>query len=314
MIPFMLLAIAFFVFIMLHIAAGDPVIAMLPPDWTQLCYDEMAARFGLDQPILVQFYNWIINAVQGDFGLSWRTRAPVINELALRIPVTVQLASITMVIMVLAGIPLGVICAVKQYTVYDAVINFVAKFMGAIPGFWLGLMLIIVFAVNLEWLPTFGMGSWRHWILPVFTLLLPFLANYIRNVRSAMLDCIRQDYVRTARSKGASEGIVIYRDALKNALLPIITITGGILYTLLGGAVVIERVFALPGVGNMIVDAVAVRDTPALVAATMVISLMTILVMLLIDLSYAFVDPRIRSTLIGKSKGKKTPAKAKEVS
>jgi len=312
--PFMLLAIAFLVFMMLHFAAGDPVVMMLPTEWTQEDYDEMAARFGLDQPIMVQFFNWVVNAAQGDFGLSWRTRTPVMDDFGFRIPTSLWLAFLTMVVLILVGIPLGVICAVKQYTIFDTVINFVAKFMGSIPGFWLGIMLIIVFSVNLGWLPTFGTGTWRHWVLPVVTLLLPFLAMYIRNVRSAMLDCIRQDYVRTARSKGASETIVIYRDALKNALLPIITLSGGMFTALIGGAVIVERVFAIPGVGSMIVDAVNFRDTPALVAATMILSVMTIVIMLIVDLSYALVDPRVKSTLAGKKKQKKQTEKTEGVS
>ncbi len=202
--------------------------------------------------------------------------------------------------MVVIGIPLGVMCAVKQYTAFDSIINILAKFMGSIPGFWLGLMLLIEFSINRRWFPIYGIGTIKHWVLPVFTLLLPFLANYVRQVRSAMLDCIRQDYVRTARSKGAKESRVIFREALKNALLPIITLTGGIFATMIGGAVLVEKVFAIPGVGFKIVEAINTRDIPTLLACTMILAVFTIIVQLVIDLSYALVDPRIRGTFATK--------------
>jgi len=305
MVPILLLLVALFVFVLLNLSESDPVIMMLPSEYTQEDYDNMAERFGLDKPLMVQYFNWVADAAQGDFGTSFKTKAPVADDVVFRIPISIQLAFITTLIMVAAGIPLGVMCAVKQYSVFDSTVNILAKFMGSIPGFWLGLMLIMTFSIKLRMFPTYGTGTLKHWILPVVTLLLPFLANYVRQVRSAMLDCIRQDYVRTARSKGAKEGHVIYKEALKNALLPIITLTGGIFSTMIGGAVLVEKVFAIPGVGYKIVEAINNRDMPTLLACTMVLALFTIFVQLLIDLSYALVDPRIRGAFVGGKKRKK---------
>lgn len=310
MVPILLLLVALLIFVLLNLSESDPVVLMLPSEYTQADYDAMEARFGLDKPMAVQYFNWVKNAVQGDLGLSYKTKTAVTDDVAFRIPISLKLAFFTTLIMVLIGIPLGVMCAVKQYTAFDGIVNVIAKFMGSIPGFWLGLMLILAFSVNLGWFPTYGIDTLRHWILPVFTLLLPYLANYIRQVRSAMLDCIRQDYIRTARSKGAKESVVIYRDALKNALLPIITLTGGVFATMIGGAVVVERVFAIPGIGNKIVDSINHRDMPTLLACTMVLAIFTIVVQLIIDICYAVVDPRIRSAYAG---SKKAAAKKQQV-
>ncbi|RCX16055.1 peptide/nickel transport system permease protein [Anaerobacterium chartisolvens] len=313
MVPILLLLVAFFIFILLNLSESDPVVLMLPSEYTQADYDAMEAKFGLDKPMPVQYFNWVVNFVQGDMGTSFKTQGPVADDVGFRIPISLKLAFITTLIMVILGIPLGVMCAVKQYTAFDSIVNVLAKFLGSIPGFWLGLILIMTFSVNLGWFPTYGTGTLRHWVLPVFTLLLPFLANYVRQVRSAMLDCIRQDYIRTARSKGAKEGYVIFREALKNALLPIITLTGGIFATMIGGAVLVEKVFAIPGVGFKIVEAINSRDMPTLLACTMILAIFTIMVQLIVDLSYALVDPRIRSSFAGKKKRKETKKLKEEV-
>lgn len=304
MIPILLLMVALFIYILLNLSESDPVVMMLPSEYTQEDYNAMSAKFGLDQPVIIQYVNWAIDAVQGDFGISYKTKTSVADDVLFRVPISLSLAFITTLIMVVCGIPLGVMCAVKQYTAFDNIVNVVAKFLGAIPGFWLGLMMIMTFSVKLRWFPTYGIGTVKHWVLPIFTLLLPFLANYVRQVRSAMLDCIRQDYVRTARSKGATESYVIYREALKNALLPIITLTGGIFSVMIGGAVLVEKVFAIPGIGYKIVEAINTRDMPTLLACTMILAIFMIVVQLIIDLSYAVVDPRIKGNFAN-NKGKK---------
>lgn len=311
MLPVLLVFVAFLIFILLNLSESDPVALMMPAEYTQADYDAMAERFGLDKPLMAQFFNWLKNAATGDFGLSYKTKAPVVDDVLFRIPISLRLASITTLVMVVIGIPLGVMCAVKQYSIFDNVANVLAKFIGAIPGFWLGLMLIIWLAIGRRIFPVFGIDDgWRSWVLPVFTLLLPYLANYIRQVRSAMLDCIRQDYVRTARSKGAKESRVIFRDTLKNALLPIITLTGGIFATMIGGAVIVERVFAIPGIGNKIVDSINHRDIPTLLACAVILAVFTIVVQLVIDLCYALVDPRIRSSFAGKKRVRTNAAEA----
>lgn len=306
--PILLLIIAFFVFFLLNLSAADPVALMMPSQYTQEDYDAMAARFGLDKPKLVQFGNWALNALHGDFGLSYKTKNSVSEDVLYRVPISLKLAFITTIIMLLIGIPLGVMCAVKQYSVFDNIVNFLTKFLGSIPGFWLGLMLILVFSVKLRLLPASGMGkgasAWKNWVLPVFTFLLPYLSNYTRQVRSAMLDCIRQDYVRTARSKGAPERTVIFRDALRNALLPIVTLTGGTFASMIGGAVMIEQVFAFPGIGYKILEGINNRDMPVILACTTFLAIFTIGAQLIIDIAYAFIDPRVRSSLVGKKKKK----------
>ena len=300
--PILLLIIAFFVFFLLNLSAADPVALMMPSQYTQEDYDTMAARFGLDKPKIVQFFNWAGKALHGDFGLSYKTKNSVSEDVLYRVPISLKLAVITTICMLLIGIPLGVMCAVKQYSVFDNIVNFLTKFLGSIPGFWLGLMLILVFAVKLRILPASGMKGWKSWVLPVFTFLLPYLSNYTRQVRSAMLDCIRQDYVRTARSKGASERIVIFRDTLRNALLPIVTLTGGTFASMIGGAVMIEQVFAFPGIGYKILEGINNRDMPVILACTTFLAIFTIGAQLIIDIAYAFIDPRIRSSLVGKKK------------
>lgn len=303
-VPILLILVAFFVFILLNLSEADPVLQMMPSEYTQEEYDLMAAKYGLDKPILIQFKNWVVKAAQGDFGISYKTKGPVSDDVLFRIPISLKLALITTLLMIVIGVPMGVLCAVKQYSVFDNIVNVLAKFMGSIPGFWLGLMLMNLFCIKLKLLPTFGMSGWKSWILPVFTFLLPYLANYLRQVRSAMLDCIRQDYVRTARSKGAKESVVIFRDALRNALLPIITLTGGTFASMIGGAVMIEKVFAFPGIGYKVLEGINNRDLPTILACTMILAMFTIGAQLVIDILYAMVDPRIRATFVGKEKKK----------
>lgn len=313
MAPFMLLLVALLIFMLLNLSHSDPLPNMLPAEYTEDQYYALQKELGLDKPILVQYGNWVVNAVQGNLGTSYKTRGPVWDEIGYRIPTSLTLALLSTLIMVVIGLPLGVMCAVKKYTAFDSVVNVLAKFAGAIPGFWLGLVLILKFAMEKHIFPFYGLNDGlRSWVLPVITLVLPYIANYMRQVRSAMLDCVQQDYVRTARSKGSKESRVIFHEALKNALLPIITMTGSVFANLIGGAVVVEKLFAIPGIGSKIVESINNRDIPTMLACTMVLAIITILMQLIIDLSYALVDPRIRSSFAGKKK-KKGGAKKTEV-
>ena len=313
LMPILLLLVALLVFVLLNLSDADPVLNMLPSEYTQEQYDALAAKYGLDKPLLVQYFNWIKGILHGDLGTSYKTRGPVGDDVFYRIPISLRISLITTAIMLLIGLPVGVMCAVKQYTAFDDITNVVSKFLGAIPSFWLGLMLMIWFSVGLGWFPTYGLKEGaKSYVLPIFTLLLPFLAQFIRQVRSAMLDCIRQDYVRTARAKGATERRVIFHEALKNALLPIITFAGGCFASMIGGAVTIEKLFAIPGIGYKVVEAINARDIPTMLACVMFLSILTIVVQLLIDLSYAFIDPRVRSTFVSVKKTK-APKKAEEV-
>lgn len=300
----MLLLVGLVIFLFLSLSDADPVLQMLPSEYTQEQYDELRTQLGLDKPVVVQYVNWVANAFQGDFGISYKTRAPAWDEVVNRIPVSVKFSLITTLIVCLIGLPLGVLCAVKQYSMFDQTTNIISKILGAVPGFWLGLMLILLFAQKLGWLPTYGISTFKHWILPVLTQSLPFTANYIRQTRSAMLDCIRQDYVRTSRSKGAKESRVIFRDTLRNALLPVITITGANFAVMVGGAVVVENVFAIPGVGSKLIEAINSHDTPVVLLCTMVLAAIFAIINLLVDLCYALVDPRIKSTFLKNRKSK----------
>jgi peptide/nickel transport system permease protein len=279
---------------------------MLPTDYTMDDYDAMRANLGLDNPVPIQYLAWLGKAVRGDFGISYKTRTPVWDVVAKRIPVSIKFSLVTTLAVCLLGLPLGVLCAVKQYTIFDQSINVISKILGAVPGFWLGLMFILLFAQKLRWFPTFGFTTPMHWVLPVATQLLPFCASFIRQTRSAMLDCTRQDYVRTARSKGANESRVIFRDTLRNALLPIITITGNNFAVIIGAAVVVENVFAIPGIGSKVIEAINSKDMPVVLLCTMILAIIFSVMNLLVDLSYALVDPRIKSTFL---KGKKKIAK-----
>lgn len=307
--PLIVLATTFIIFMLLNIDPVDPALQMLPNNYTQEQLDELHEELGLDKPLLEQYANWLVNALHGDFGTSYATRAPVWDSIGYRIPVSIGLALVTMVVVILVSIPCGVMCAVKQYGPFDNIVNVIAKFLAAFPSFWLALMLMLLFCQQLNLLPSYGLDTPAHWILPVVTLALPMIGGYMRQVRSSMLDCIRQDYVRTARSKGASERTVIFSEALRNALLPIITITGTQLAVLVGNAVVVEKCFAIGGIGNKVIEAITTKDIPVVLACTVFLSVFFIVCMLFIDLGYALVDPRIRSKF---SSGKKKPAVKKQ--
>lgn len=299
----MLFAVGFFVYFFLSFSNVDPVLQLLPSEYTMEEYDAVAAEFGYDQPVVIQYFNWFAKAIQGDFGISLRTRGPVWGEIRERIPVSLRFSAITTFLVVLVGLPLGVLCAVKQYTIADIAINFGARIFASVPAFLLGIVFMLFFAVQLGWLPTFGFSTPRHWVLPLMTQVIPISANFIRNTRSSMLDCIRQDYVRTARSKGAKESQVIFKDTLRNALLPIITLIGGMFGFLISGSIVVENVFAIPGIGSKVIESINSKDMPVVMICTMLLSSIFMLMNLLIDLCYTLIDPRIKSTLI-KSKKK----------
>ena len=250
---------------------------------------------GLDAPFLVQFFNFIKNAVQGDFGRSLVTKRPVAEELFARFPATIQLAGSAVLIAVAIGIPVGIISAIKQYSVFDGVAMTLALVGVSMPNFWQGLMMIILFSVYLRWLPSSGYGTFRHLLMPAITLGTSSAALITRMTRSSMLEVVRQDYIRTARAKGLDESVVINRHALKNALIPVVTVIGLQFGYLLGGAVLTETVFSWPGVGRMMVDAIRQKDFPVVQAGVLLLALSFSLVNLLVDILYAYIDPRIKA-------------------
>lgn len=310
--PVLLALSSLLIFFMINITPVDPASQILVGNYTQEQVDALHEELGLDDPIIVQYGRWLWNVCHGDFGKTYTTdRTSVANEVLPRIPVSLSVAFLTMLVVIIIGLPLGVLCAVKQYSIADTVINLISKVLGSIPQFLVGLLLLLLFGVKLHWLPTFGFTSPKHYILPIATLALPQIATYVRTTRSSMLDCIRKDYIRTARAKGATERVVIFRDALKNALLPIITMTGTEFAKLIGGAIVVENVFAIPGLGSRVILAINQKDIPTTLCCVLFLSIFFIIVTLIMDILYTIVDPRVKSTIMGGgSKKKKEPEKA----
>lgn len=289
-----LLGISLLLFFMLRMLPGDPaqVLAgqMASPEEIEIIRHQL----GLDRPIFVQYGLFFSRLVRFDLGRSARTQNPVIEEVWARIPNTMLLAVAAIVLACLFGIPAGVISAVRPYTWIDYLFTSMALFGISMPVFWLGLMLVVVFSVILHLLPAGGTGSWKHVILPSFTLAALMVAFITRMTRASMIEALSQDYTTTARSKGLQEKVVIVKHALKNALIPIITVVGLQFGFLLGGAVLTETVFAWPGLGRLIVDSILARDYPVIQGAILIFGLLYILVNLFVDMLYAFIDPRIR--------------------
>lgn len=298
LIPIILLISSAIVYFLVNLSDVDPAASILGASATQEDIEALHKEMGLDDPVYIQYFRWLSGAVRGDFGHSWQTNNLVMQEIAQRLPITTKLALLTIFFTVLIGIPLGVLCAVKQYSAADGIINAISKCLGAMPNFWMAMMLMLVFSSKLGWLPSYGIKTPLHWILPVMTLTIQTSGTYLRIVRSSMLDCIRQDYVRTARSKGQKESKVIFLHALKNALLPLITLTGQQFALLMGGALVVETVFSIPGLGSMVISSIKVMDVPLVVGGVVWIALIFLVVTLVIDLLYVLVDPRVKGTLL----------------
>lgn len=302
--------ISLIVFALIHLAPGDPVSAMFGPRKIDPeIRAEITKRMGLDQPLPVQYLIWVSALLRGDLGYSYLNNAPVIDLIVVRIPRTVELMILAEIVSVTIGIVLGVIAAVKQYSLVDAASSLGALIGYSIPNFWMALMLVFVFALSLGWLPISGLASLgvsfptpfhalldhlKHAILPVSILAFGWTAYLFRLVRSSMMEVLGQDYITTARAKGLKERIVIYKHALRNALLPVVTYESYSIGYLLGGAVVIEEVFSWLGLGHFMVRIALTRDYPTLMGLSMIIALMVLLANLCADIAYAIVDPRIR--------------------
>lgn len=299
----MLVFLSIGIFLMLHLASGDVVTLLLPEDLQspQIARD-LRHQLGLDRPLYVQYETWLVHAVHGDLGYSYRSRAYVAPEVAARLPVTLELTALAMGGAVVAALPLGVAAALGRNTLVDGLISGFASLGLAMPAFWLGVLLILFFAVDLHWLPPSGYAPpWqgvganlRLMILPTVTLALPYTSVVLRIVRMSILDVVRTDYVRTARAKGLDESWVVARHILRSALIPIITVVALETGRLLGGAVVTETIFSLPGVGRLAVDSVLSRDLPILQAVTLFMAIALIGANFLADVLYVWADPRVR--------------------
>ena len=297
LIPVILIT-SFIVFFIINLAPGDVVAQLTGGDATPEEIAQVRAQLGLDQPILIRYVKYLGGLLRGDLGTSYITGKSVYASYMEKLPATLELAFASILVSILISIPLGISSAVHQGSIRDNV-GMVAALLGlSMPNFWLGLLLIIVFSLNLGWLPSGGSDGIKSIILPAITVGTGLTAMLTRTTRSSMLDVIRQDYLRTARAKGVPERIVIRKHALKNALIPVITVIGTQLGSCLGGAILTETVFAWPGVGRLILDAVNSRDIP-MVTGCIVLKTITIsIILLIVDLLYAVVDPRIRAQYV----------------
>jgi ABC-type dipeptide/oligopeptide/nickel transport system permease component len=293
MVPVLLLVVTL-VFFAFQIIPGDPARMFVGPDASQEAVEAVRRELGLDQPILVQYATYMRRLVTGDLGRSIALRKPVIEELARTFPATFRLALVSIAVSTVVGIGLGLVAAVSRGGLWDQVTSVIAVLGLSIPVFWLGLLLIYFLSVELRWLPSTGETGWENYVMPTICLSTFSIAFIARMTRSSMLEVIPQDYVRTARAKGVREWGVIVRHGLRNALLPIVTVVGLRFGYMLGGAVVTEEIFAWPGMGRLLIVAVAQRDIPVVQGLLLTFAAAFVLVNLLVDVSYAFLDPRIR--------------------
>lgn len=297
-----LIGASFLVFWSIRWVPGDPAVAIAGELATPQLVARVRAEMGLDRPLPIQYGIYLARMAQGDMGTSVRSGLPVTDEIRIRLPRTLQLTTISLILAALIGIPIGVLSATRSNTWVDAASMVMALLGVSMPIFWLGLLLIIFFALTLpNWLglgypilPPTGAGTWQHFVMPSIALAANSMAIQARMTRACMLDVLRSDYIRTARSKGVSEFAVIYRHGLRNALIPIVTVIGLQFGTLLGGAVLTETVFAWPGIGRLLVDSIGYRDYPVIQGTVLVITVGFVLVNILVDVLYAYLDPRIR--------------------
>jgi peptide/nickel transport system permease protein len=290
-----LFLVIFLIFAILNLIPGDPGRMHLGIEATQEAVDMFNRQFGLDKPFLTRFTTYVTGiATRFDFGLSYRTREAVMPAVLSRVPPTFAIALFGVSGAVLFGVPLGVLAAIKRSTLTDTNVTALALLLSAIPNFWLGLMLLQLFSVVLSILPTYGASSWKSFILPSVALALPGSSGFIRLARATMLDVVHQEYITTARAKGAPEYSVIWRHAFRNAALPLINGAGLMFAGLLGGAVIIEAVFSLPGLGRLMVTAIQQRDIPIVMGCAIFLSFVFMAIILIIDLIYAALDPRIK--------------------
>ena len=291
-----------FIFTLMYFVPGDPALQILGESATVEAVEEIHEQLGLDDPYLVRLGRYLFDFFQGDMGTSYRSKAPVFDELMARYPTTLKLTIGSTILGLIIGISAGIVSAVKQYSIFDRVFTTISLFGASAPSFWIAMVLILIFSIKLGLLPATGSYGPIYWILPIFTLGLQCSASIMRMTRSSMLEVIRQDYVRTARAKGQTEFKVIMRHAFRNALIPIMTTTGIKICGFLGGSVLVETVFALPGLGKYILDSVGFQDYPVVQGGTAWICLNCIIITFIVDMLYGLVDPRIKTTYSVKKK------------
>jgi peptide/nickel transport system permease protein len=310
MIP-LLLAISILSFLVMHLAPGDPTAMYTDPTKPFANSPEQLElvrhQLGLDQPLHVQYLKWLGNTVQGNWGYSFINRQPVLQNIQDRLPNTVLLAGVSMLVALLLSLPIGILSALRKYSILDYIVTIAAFFGISVPSFWFALILMHLFSYRLGWLPTVGMHSVReqyegwaavkdiglHLVLPAAVLSMNSLASWTRYMRSSLLEVVSEDYIRTARSKGLRERTVIWRHALRNSLIPMITLLGLTIPTVVGGSFITETIFGWPGMGRLGVNAIMQRDYPLIMGVTMMSSVLVVLGNLAADIAYAWADPRI---------------------
>jgi len=290
---FVLVGISLVVFIILHLT-GDPAALLMPMDATPEQVAQFRQEMGFNDPIIVQYWRFFKGTLRGDFGQSFRHSQPALELVMERMPATIQLTLAAMVIALLVAIPVGIISAIRRNSILDHIGMTGALLGQSTPVFWLGIMLILIFSVTIQWFPSSGRGEIQHLVLPAITLGMFTMARTARMMRSSMLEVMGQEYMKTAKAKGLSPGMVILKHALKNAAIPVVTIVGMELGTLLGGAVITEWIFAWPGVGRLTVQAIFNRDYPVVQAAVFLLASIFVLVNLVVDLLYTYLDPRVK--------------------
>ncbi|MDD4780744.1 MAG: ABC transporter permease [Tissierellia bacterium] len=290
-----IIGVSFLVYFIISLTPGDPVKMMLGEEASEESIQEVRDELGLDKPIIVQYFKYISKLVRGDLGVSYRSKRPVLGEIVARFPITLKLTFWSMLVAIIIAVPLGIISATKQYTLTDSICSVAALIGAAVPNFWYGLMLIIWFSLGLGWFPSGGYEGIKSMVLPSITLGTTAAAIITRMTRSSMLEVVRQDYIRTAKAKGVNKKVVIRKHALRNALIPIVTVVGLQFGHMLGGMVLTETVFSIPGMGRLMVDSIKSKDTPMVLGCIITLATVFSLVNLCIDILYAFIDPRIKS-------------------
>ncbi len=308
MIP-VLIGVSLIIFTVLYFIPGDPARTILGEDAGEEAIQELRTEMGLDDPFVVRYVRYAGGVLKGDLGVSYVTNQPVADELVARYPTTVILATVSTLVATAIAIPLGILSAIHQNSLIDSLSRLVAMIGVSMPNFWQGLLNILIFSVYLKWLPSSGFSTPMHWILPAVTIGTSGAAAIMRTTRSSMLETVRQDYIRTARAKGASEKTVIWKHALRNALIPVMTVIGLRFGGALGGSVISEQVFSIPGLGKLMIDSINNRNYPVIMGGVLLIAFAYGVINLIVDVLYAFIDPRIKSQYSTGRKYRKKVAK-----
>ena len=301
MIP-VILGISFIIFFSMNLTPGDAAISLAGEGASPEAIEAIREKLGLNGPLIVRYGRYIWNILHGDFGISYNNGQPVVNEIVARFPYTFRLAVFSTIFACMLGIPIGILSAVKQYSILDTGMTGFALLLTSLPGFFFGLILILVFSLNLGWFPMIGMSSFKEHILPCIAAGTGTIASMIRMTRSTMLEVIRQDYVRTARAKGVPERKVVFKHSLRNAMLPVVTSIGMQLGVAMGGSVAIEQLFSIPGLGQLTITAIRQKDVPVAMACIMMTAVLISAANLIVDILYYFIDPRLKAQLAKRKK------------